>query len=320
MQLGSYSFPEPVVFVAPMAGVTDRPFRQRCHAFGASATVAEMIASKAELWTRPKFQSRLIHHGEPAPRIVQLLGNEPETLALAAQMNVAQGAEIIDFNLGCPAKKVCRKAAGSALLADVHRVRVLLRALRAAVTVPITVKMRLGVDRQHLNAVEVARIAEDEGVALLTVHGRTRACGYRGTVNYAAIAEVCAAVRIPVLANGDITSASQAAAVLQQTGAAGVMIGRAAQGQPWLPGVIRAQLAGEAPPCIPQGERLVRFIREHLDAIHRHYGAEQGVRMARKHIAWYSQRQGLDLGRHSLLTLTDPQQQRLAVEAHFAVA
>jgi tRNA-dihydrouridine synthase B len=290
MQLGAHVFPDPVVFLAPMAGVSDRPFRILCRQLGASAAVSEMITSDARLWHTDKTRNRMDHAAEPSPRIVQLLGNDPDALAQAARDNVARGAQVIDLNLGCPAKKVCRTAAGSALLADESLVERLLRALTGAVEVPITLKMRLGVDRDHMNAPRIARIAQDAGVSMLSVHGRTRACGYRGETDYDGIARVVEAVDIPVLANGDISSPEQAFAVLNRTGAAGIMIGRAAQGRPWLPGQIRAALAGQKVPPAPCGEDLLQLVRTHIAELHRQYGPEQGLRIARKHIGWYLER------------------------------
>jgi tRNA-dihydrouridine synthase B len=320
MQLGAHVFPDPVVFLAPMAGVSDRPFRILCRQLGASAAVSEMITSDARLWHTDKSRNRMDHASEPGPRIVQLLGNDPDALAHAARDNVARGAQVIDLNLGCPAKKVCRTAAGSALLADESLVERLLRALTGAVEVPITLKMRLGVDRDHVNAPRIARIAQDAGVSMLSVHGRTRACGYRGQTDYDGIARVVEAVDIPVLANGDISSPEQAFAVLNRTGAAGIMIGRAAQGRPWLPGQIRAALAGQAMPPAPRGEALRQLVRTHIAELHRQYGPEQGLRIARKHIGWYLEchRPGAD--RRPILEITDATRQLAAIDALFSAS
>ncbi|WP_018873166.1 tRNA dihydrouridine synthase DusB [Thioalkalivibrio sp. ALJ16] len=297
MQLGAHHFPDPAVFLAPMAGVSDRPFRLLARRLGASAAVSEMVTSDTRLWSSDKSRHRLDHRQEPRPRIVQLLGNEPDALAAAAQENVLRGADVIDLNLGCPAKKVCSKAAGSALLGEPERVRDLLQALTATVDVPVTLKMRLGLDRERINAETIAAIAQDCGIAMLTVHGRTRADGYRGQADYAAIARVVRAVSIPVLANGDITSPEQARRVLETTGAAGVMIGRAAQGQPWLPGQIRAALAGEPVPPAPDPAARLALIEEHIRGLHAQYGEPQGVRIARKHLGWYLLGLGLDEAR-----------------------
>jgi tRNA-dihydrouridine synthase B len=316
IRLGAHVLEAPVVFLAPMAGVSDLPFRQLCKSFGASATVTEMLASDIRLWTTSKSRHRLSHRLEPGPRIVQLVGNDPVDLANAARANVAAGAEVIDLNLGCPAKKVCKRAAGSALLGEPDRVRILIRSLVAAVSVPITVKIRLGLNRESINAPDIARIAQDEGVAMLTVHGRTRACGFRGQSDTVAISRVVAAVEIPVIANGDIDSPEKAAQVLAETGAAGVMIGRAAQGKPWLPGQIRAALAGRKIPTTPQGETLGRLVLTHIEDLHRHYGEEMGVRIARKHIGWYLA--GIESGeRRRILELDGASAQLAQVERCF---
>jgi tRNA-dihydrouridine synthase B len=320
MQLGAHVFPDPVVFLAPMAGVSDRPFRILCRQLGASAAVSEMITSDARLWHTDKTRNRMDHAAEPSPRIVQLLGNDPDALAQAARDNVARGAQVIDLNLGCPAKKVCRTAAGSALLADESLVERLLRALTGAVEVPITLKMRLGVDRDHMNAPRIARIARDAGVSMLSVHGRTRACGYRGETDYDGIARVVEAVDIPVLANGDISSPEQAFAVLNRTGAAGIMIGRAAQGRPWLPGQIRAALAGQKVPPAPCGEALRQLVRTHIAELHRQYGPEQGLRIARKHIGWYLERHRPGADRRPILEITDATRQLAAIDAMFSAS
>ncbi|HSM26548.1 MAG TPA: tRNA dihydrouridine synthase DusB [Thioalkalivibrio sp.] len=318
MKLGAHFVPDPVVFLAPMAGVSDRPFRILCRQLGASAAVSEMITSDARLWHTDKSRNRMDHAGEPSPRIVQLLGNDPDALAHAARDNVARGAQVIDLNLGCPAKKVCRTAAGSALLADESLVERLLQALTGAVGVPITLKMRLGVDRDHMNAPRIARIAQDAGVSMLSVHGRTRACGYRGQTDYDGIARVVQAVDIPVLANGDICSPEQAFAVLNRTGAAGIMIGRAAQGRPWLPGQIRAALAGQTVPPAPCGEALLQLVRTHIAELHRQYGPEQGLRIARKHIGWYLERHRPGVDRRPILEITDATRQLAAIDALFS--
>ncbi len=309
MKLGAYILPDPIVFVAPMAGVSDRPFRILCRDLGASAAVSEMVTADTRLWHSAKSRQRMDHRGESAPRIVQLLGNDPEQLAQAARDNVERGAQIIDLNLGCPAKKVCRRAAGSALLADEALVERLLRALTDAVSVPVTLKMRLGIDRDHINGARIARLAEAAGVLLITVHGRTRACAYQGTADYDAIARVVEAVDIPVLANGDITTPAVARSVLARTGAAGVMIGRGAQGQPWLPGQIRAALANRPWPSAPEGAALGRLVVAHVQALHRHYGIEQGLRIARKHIGWYLEHNRPEIDRRPLLALTDAHRQ-----------
>lgn len=273
-----------------MAGVTDLPFRQLCARFGAGLLVGEMVHADPRLRESRKSRQRRCHDLELEPRSVQIVGNDPEVMAEAARFNVACGAQIIDINMGCPAKKVCRKAAGSALLADEALVASILHAVVAAVPVPVTLKIRTGVDREHRNAATIARIAEDAGIALLAVHGRTRACAFKGEVEHDTTAAVAEAVAIPVLANGDIDSAEQARKVLAHTGAAGVMIGRAAQGAPWLPGMIARQLAGETA-CEPSRDVQYATLGEHLRSLHAFYGDLMGPRIARKHVGWFLDRQ-----------------------------
>ncbi|WP_024328277.1 tRNA dihydrouridine synthase DusB [Thioalkalivibrio sp. ALR17-21] len=292
MQLGPHHFSDPPVFLAPMAGVSDRPFRLLARRLGASAAVSEMVTSQQKLWDSAKSRHRLDHAAEPAPRIVQLLGNEPAAVADAARENVARGADIIDLNLGCPAKKVCSRAAGSALMGDTGLVRELLQALTENTGVPVTLKMRLGLDTERMNAETIAGIAAEAGIAMLTVHGRTRAAGYRGAADYDAIARVVAATALPVLANGDIRGMEDARRALARTGATGIMIGRGAQGRPWLPGRIRAALAGEPLPAEPGPAEIAALMREHVAALHRQYGPHQGVRIARKHLGWYLEQLG----------------------------
>jgi len=272
--------------VAPMAGVTDLPFRQLCKRLGAVYAVAEMSAADPALRHTRKSRLRRQHDNEPAPVVVQIAGAEPDYLAEAAMFNVRHGAEIIDINMGCPAKKVCRKAAGSALLADEALVARILAAVRKAVTVPVTLKIRLGSDAQHINAVRIAQLAEQVGIDMLTVHGRTRAQKYQGEVDYASIAAVVASVRIPVIANGDIDSAGKAAQVLRRTGAAAVMIGRAGQGNPWLYAAVDHHLrtGGMAAAVDPQTRCAV--LLQHVQNLHAFYGEQQGLRVARKHIGW----------------------------------
>ena len=292
MQLCPWEFADPPVFLAPMAGVSDRPFRLLARRMGASAAVSEMVTSQQQLWDSAKSRHRLDHTAEPSPRIVQLLGNEPGALAAAARENVNRGADIIDLNLGCPAKKVCSRAAGSALMGDTGLVRELLQALTENAGVPVTLKMRLGLDVGRMNAETIAGIASDAGVAMLTVHGRTRAAGYRGAADHDAIARVVDATDLPVLANGDIAGIDDARRVLERTRAAGLMIGRGAQGRPWLPGRLRAALAGEPVPEEPGAAEIAALMREHAAALHRQYGPRQGVRIARKHLGWYLEQLG----------------------------
>jgi tRNA-dihydrouridine synthase B len=274
------------LFVAPMAGVTDRPFRRLARRYGAGLAVSEMVSSRPELRDSRKTRLRLDHAGESGPIAVQIAGAEPAMLAEAARYNVALGADIIDINMGCPAKKVCNAYAGSALLADEPLVGRILEAVVAAAGVPVTLKIRTGPVPERRNALRIARIAESAGVQLLAIHGRTRACGFAGRAEYQTIAEVKSQVRIPVLANGDIETPEDAARVLAATGADGLMIGRAAHGRPWLFREIEHFLAsGErlAPPC---REEMRAVLIEHLEGLYALYGSEQGTRVARKHIGW----------------------------------
>jgi tRNA-dihydrouridine synthase B len=276
------------LFVAPMAGVTDRPFRQLCKRLGAGLAVSEMVTSNSLLYGSAKTLRRADHAGEVEPIAVQIAGADPQMMAQAARCNVERGAQIIDINMGCPAKKVCNVMAGSALLQDEPLVARILDAVVRAVDVPVTLKMRTGWDRAHRNARRVARIAEDTGIGALAVHGRTRACQYQGEAEYDTIAEVKAAVRIPVTANGDIDTPQKAKQVLDYTRADAVMIGRAAQGRPWIFREIEHYLAhGELPPP-PLVAEIHAVLREHLADLYAFYGEQTGVRVARKHIGWYT--------------------------------
>ncbi|MEO7404389.1 MAG: tRNA dihydrouridine synthase DusB [Burkholderiales bacterium] len=318
MRLGHHELRN-TLFVAPMAGVTDRPFRQLCKRFGAGVAVSEMVSSKPELRGTAKTQRRMDHTGEVDPIVVQIAGGEPGMLADAARYNVDHGAQIIDINMGCPAKKVCNVAAGSALLKDEALVGRILEAVVAAVNVPVTLKFRTGWRPEHKNALAVAKMAEDAGVQMLALHGRTRACGYVGAVEYETIAAVKAAVAIPVIANGDINSPEQAMRVLEQTGADGIMIGRAAQGRPWIFREIEHFLATGrrlAPPLVAE---IRAVLIEHLEGLYEFYGHEMGVRVARKHIGWYTR--GLadaETFRRYVNTLETCAQQLLAVQHYFA--
>jgi len=286
MQLGSYTFDIPLI-LAPMAGVSDRVFRAVCRARGADYAPSEMTAANPQLRATLQTQRRLDLRGECAPRIVQIAGAEPGEMAAAARAAVAQGAEVVDINMGCPAKRVCHRLAGSALLRDEPLVAAILAAVVAAVPVPVTLKTRTGWDPSCRNAVRIAQLAESLGVQALTLHGRTRACGYQGVAEYDTIAAVKSAIRIPVIANGDISSPEQARAVLAHTGADGLMIGRAAQGDPWIFGRIKAFLADGTPSAPPSDELVRRTLREHLEGLHSFYGEALGVRIARKHAGWY---------------------------------
>ena len=270
-----------------MAGVTDRPFRQLCRRLGAGLAVSEMTSANPLLRQTIKSRRRLDHGGETGPRAVQIAGAEPAQLADFARYNVDLGADIIDINMGCPAKKVCNVAAGSALLRDEALVAAILEAVVAAVDVPVTLKIRTGWDTAHRNGVRIARIAEASGIQALAVHGRTRTCGYTGAVDYHTIGEIKAAIGIPVIANGDIRGAAQARAVLAATGANAVMIGRGAQGNPWIFREINHHLAtGDFLPP-PAFDEIGRTLIGHVRALHEFYGEPEGVRVARKHLGWY---------------------------------
>ena len=286
MQLGPYQLRNNV-FVAPMAGVTDRPFRQLCKELGAGYAVSEMAASNPRVWASEKTARRINHDGEMEPKAVQIAGADPQLLAEAARYNVQRGAQIIDVNMGCPVKKVCNNWCGSALLRDEPLVATLLQAVVNAVDVPVTLKFRTGWDRQNKNALTIARIAEDCGITMLTLHGRTRADGYRGDAEYDTIAAVKAAVRLPVVANGDIDSPQKARMVLQQTGADAVMVGRAAQGRPWIFREIDHYLRTGSLLPPPRIDEVRQLMAQHLHAHYAFYGDYLGVRTARKHIGWY---------------------------------
>ncbi|NEX64251.1 tRNA dihydrouridine synthase DusB [Noviherbaspirillum galbum] len=275
------------VFVAPMAGVTDRPFRQLCKQLGAGYAVSEMAASDPRLWASEKTSRRINHDGEMEPKAVQIAGADPEILAGCAKFNVDRGAQVIDINMGCPAKKVCNSWCGSALLQDEPLVARILEAVVGAVDVPVTLKFRTGWDRQHKNALTIARMAEASGIAMLTLHGRTRADGYSGDAEYDTIAAVKAAVGIPVVANGDITTPEKARFVLDRTGADAVMIGRAAQGRPWIFREIDHYLRHGTHLPAPMVSEVRVLMREHLQAHYAFYGEFMGLRTARKHIGWY---------------------------------
>lgn len=287
MRVGPYSFPGRAV-LAPMAGVTDRPFRAVCRALGAAAVTGEMVSADTSLYASDKTVHRLDMAGEPGPRIVQIVGSSPEQMAEAARVNVERGAHIVDINMGCPAKKVCKRAAGSALLADEALVGRILDAVVAAVDVPVTLKIRTGTSPEQRNAVRVARIAEAAGVQSLAIHGRTRSERFAGSAEFDTIARVREHIDIPLVANGDIDSPERAAAVLRHTGADAIMIGRAAQGDPWIFQRVERYLRdGELAPA-PSPEERAAVVAEHVRQIYAFYGEGRGVRIARKHIGWYS--------------------------------
>jgi tRNA-dihydrouridine synthase B len=317
VQIGPYILRNNV-FVAPMAGVTDRPFRQLCKQLGAGYAVSEMAASNPRLWASEKTARRTDHAGEMEPKAVQIAGADPKDLADCARFNVERGAQIIDINMGCPVKKVCNSWCGSALLQHEDLVERILHAVVEAVDVPVTLKFRTGWDRQNKNALRIARMAEQAGIAMLTLHGRTRADGYKGEAEYDTIRAVKAAVGIPVVANGDITTPEKAKYVLDYTGADAVMIGRAAQGRPWICREIDHYLrTGEHLPA-PLVEEVRGLMNEHLPAHYAFYGEYVGVRTARKHIGWYVQDlPGGEEFRQRMNLLESTAEQLAAVDAFF---
>ena len=312
MRIGPYTLRNNLV-LAPMAGVTDRPFRQLCKELGAGMAVSEMVTANALLWGSEKTRRRIDHRGEVEPRIVQIAGADPGQMAAAARFNVEQGAQIIDINMGCPAKKVCNVMAGSALLRDEDLVARILDAVVGAVDVPVTLKIRTGWDPDQRNGLAIARIAEQAGIQSLAVHGRTRACAYRGAAEYDTIRTIKQAVGIPVLANGDIDSPEKARFALEYTGADGLMIGRAAQGRPWIFREIEHYLATGTHLPAPSVEEIRAVLVRHLENLYAFHGEYTGVRVARKHIAWYSkhQRDGNDFRRRIQLVESRVEQLRL---------
>ena len=317
MHIGPYQLKNNLI-VAPMAGVTDRPFRQLCKTMGAGMAVSEMVASNSLLWGSEKTRRRADHDGEVDPISVQIAGADPGMLAQAARYNVDQGAQIIDINMGCPAKKVCNVMAGSALLRDEPLVGRILDAVVAAARVPVTLKIRTGWDRGNRNAIQIARTAEQAGVTALAIHGRTRACGFSGDAEYDTIAAVKAEVGIPVIANGDISTPERVKAVLEYTRADAVMIGRAAQGRPWMFREIQhyLQTGGSLPP--PEVAEIHRVLVAHLTELYEFYGETTGVRVARKHISWYTKGlAGSAAFRHAMNRLETSAEQRRAVDEFF---
>jgi len=301
-----------------MAGVTDRPFRQLCRRFGAALVVSEMVTADQRLWHTRKSSLRRDHAGEPAPISVQIAGTDPRQMADTARRDVDHGAQIIDINMGCPAKKVCNRAAGSALLRDEPLVAAILAAVVAAVDVPVTLKIRTGWSPEARNGVRIARIAEDCGIRALAVHGRTRACAFRGEAEYHTIRAIKQAVSIPVIANGDIDSPAKAARVLRDTGADAVMLGRGAQGRPWIFEQINQYLETGMVPEEPADEAVREILLEHLRELHAFYGEYMGVRIARKHMGWsLQQRAGGEAFRREFNGLECPAAQLAAVAGFF---
>jgi len=308
-KIGPYLLRSNVV-LAPMAGVTDRPFRMLCRKFGAGLAASEMLTADVRLWDTPKSRRRMDHSGEPSPRVVQIAGFDPAMMADAARRNVDAGAEMIDINMGCPAKKVCSRLAGSSLLQDEALVARILQAVVRAVTVPVTLKTRTGWDRSNRNGVRIARIAENCGIQALAIHGRTRADMYQGMAEHESVREIKDKIKIPVFANGDIDSPIRAREILAATGCDGIMIGRAAQGRPWIfdevnfflqEGELRAELALE---------NVRDIMRAHLEDLYDFYGDETGVRVARKHLSWYfRQHPGQAALRNRLVQIETPREQ-----------
>ncbi|MCQ8128566.1 tRNA dihydrouridine synthase DusB [Methylomonas rivi] len=285
MQIGPYQLPNNII-LAPMAGITDNPFRRLCSQFGAGLTVSEMVISNSGLQHHPRTLQKTDYSGESGLRSVQILGTEPHLMAAAARLNRDRGAQIIDINMGCPAKKVCSVAAGSALLKDECLVERILTAVVKAVEVPVTLKIRTGWDLANRNALKIANIAENCGIQALTIHGRSRACKFNGQAEYDTIRQVKRQVNIPVIANGDIDSAAKARRVLDYTGADAIMVGRAAQGRPWIFQELRGKLSGNPVSPLSLSE-IKTVVNQHLDNLYSFYGAVSGVRIARKHIGWY---------------------------------
>ncbi|MGB5488474.1 MAG: tRNA dihydrouridine synthase DusB [Lysobacterales bacterium] len=317
MQIGPYTLSNPIA-LAPMAGVTDRPFRQLCRELGAGYVVTEMVSSNPQLKHTRKSKWRSSFKGEPAPLAVQIVGSDPGRLSEAAKYNVGLGAQIIDINMGCPAKKVCGKLGGSALLSDILLVEEILSEVVAAVDVPVTLKIRTGPDTGNRNGLEVAKIAESCGIAALAVHGRTRADRFKGQAEYETIRTICQSISLPVFANGDVTTAEQARQVLDFTGAAGLMVGRGAQGNPWIFREFSHYLQTGEVLAPPQPSEVHTVMRDHLQRLHDFYGERHGVQVARKHIGWYLKgRPGTKQILYDLMRVQTAEEQLQLLEQHF---
>ena len=317
VRIGPYTLPSNVV-LAPMAGVTDRPFRILCRRFGAGLAASEMLSADVRLWDTPKSRRRMDHSGEPTPRVVQIAGFDPSMMAEAARRNVDAGAQIIDINMGCPAKKVCNRLAGSALLQDEALVARILHSVVQAVEVPVTLKTRTGWDRDHKNGIRIARIAEDNGIQALAIHGRTRTDLYQGEAEHETAAAIKASIKIPVFANGDVDSPPAARRVLEQTRCDGIMIGRAAQGRPWIFDEVNFFLVEGKSRANLALEKVRDIMRAHLEDLYSFYGDETGVRVARKHLSWYfRQHPGQEDLRNRLVQIETPQEQLSTLLEHY---
>lgn len=317
VRIGSYSLKNRVL-LAPMAGITDQPFRKKCAAYGAGLTYSEMMSANPQVWHTEKSKLRLAHHHEAGLNAVQIAGADPDEMAQAARINVSYGAQIIDINMGCPAKKVNRKLAGSALLQHPLLVRRILEKVVQAVDVPVTLKIRTGWDKDNRNCLQIAEIAEQSGIQALTIHGRTRACLFDGEAEYDNIRAVKRQVAIPVIANGDITSPQKAKYVLDYTGADAVMIGRASLGNPWLFRRVESLIETGSIISEPGFDEKCGVILDHIEELHRFYGVQKGYRIARKHVAWYLQGiQSDSVFRQTFNAITDPKDQLIALESFF---
>jgi len=317
VKIGPHTLPSNVV-LAPMAGVTDRPFRILCRRFGAGLAASEMLTADMRLWDTPKSRRRMDHTGEPGPRVVQIAGFDPSMMAEAARRNVDAGAQIIDINMGCPAKKVCNRLAGSALLQDEELVARILHSVVRAVDVPVMLKTRTGWDRDHKNGIRIARIAEDNGIQALAIHGRTRADLYQGDAEHETAAAIKSSIRIPVFANGYVDSPQRAAEILRATGCDGIMIGRAAQGRPWIFDEVNFFLTEGKSRANLALENVRDIMRAHLEDLYSFYGDETGVRVARKHLSWYfRQHPGQEDLRNRLVRIETPREQLATLLEHY---
>jgi tRNA-dihydrouridine synthase B len=317
MQIGPYTL-ENQLILAPMAGVTDRPFRQLCRRLGAGLAVSEMVSADTSLWGSRKSLRRLDHRGESGPVSVQIVGTDPARMAEAARRNIDMGAQIIDINMGCPAKKVCKVAAGSALMRDENLVGRILASVVEAVDAPVTLKIRTGWDPDNRNALAIGQIAQECGIQALAIHGRTRADKFAGEAEYDTIATIKSVLTIPVIANGDIDSPVRAKEVLARTGADAIMIGRAAQGRPWIFEEIRHYLEKGKPAPPRETGWVASTLLEHLDELYRHYGKRHGVLVARKHIGWYSRTRPGSAGfRQAVYKTETPEEQTRMIREYF---